>query len=101
MPDFIKFRLKTGDFFLPAAKPTGHRETFLLLLLFTVGETGRSRTALFMGFFSGSEYEILLATGVFDHEKNHGGVHFAHGGDQGAVGGPRVPVQSHETMQII
>ena len=38
---------------------------------------------------------------VLDHEKNRGGVHFAHRGVQGAVGGPRVLVQGHETMQII
>ena len=48
-----------------------------------------------------SEYEILPAIKVLDHEKNRGGVHFAHGGDQGAVGGPKVPVQGHGTMQII
>ena len=46
-------------------------------------------------------HEIPLAIKVLDHEKHRGGVHFAHGGDQGAVGGPRVLVQGHETMQII
>ena len=73
-----------------------------MVLLFTVGETRRSRNALFMGvFFSVTPHEILSATKVLDHEKTRGGVHFAHGGDQGAVGGPKVPVQGHGTMQII
>ena len=40
-------------------------------------------------------------TKVLDHEKSNGGVHFAIEGDQGAVGGPRVPVQGHQIMQII
>ena len=53
-----------------------------------------------MGFFM-VPHEILSATKVLDHEKTRGGVHFARGGDQGAVGGPRVPVQGHQTMQII
>ena len=38
---------------------------------------------------------------VLDHEKHHGGVHFGLGGHQGAVGGPKVLVQGHQTMQII
>ena len=74
----------------------------LTFFFFTVGKARRSRNAFFMGFFFlVTPHEILPATGVLDHEKHHGGVHFAHGGDQGAVGGPRVPVQGHQTMQII
>ena len=38
---------------------------------------------------------------VLEHEKPNGEVHFAIGGDQGAVGSPRVPVLGHPTMQII
>ena len=41
------------------------------------------------------------AVRVLDHEKHHGNTHFDLRGDQGAVGGPRVPAQGHQTMQII
>ena len=40
-------------------------------------------------------------TKVLDNEKSNGGVHFAIEGDKDAVGGPRVPVQVHQTLQTI
>ena len=68
-------------------------------MLITVGEARRSTAALL--FFSRSKHDFIVPLGVIYHEKHRGGVHLVLGGDLGAVGGPRVPVQGHQTMQII
>ena len=38
---------------------------------------------------------------VLEHDQLNGAVHFAIEGDQGALQGPRVPIQGHHTMQTI
>ena len=57
--------------------------------------------ALLGGFFSVSFHENLLGFKVLEVKEHHGDVHFAIGGDQGAVHGPGVPVSGHQTISFV